>query len=253
MNSSARRLKIYDMLLENETVDVSELSKLFGVSPMTIRRDLAIYEKQGMITTTYGGAYLNTFPEADNDIPSAAIQLDDATRRIGTATARLLNNGDTVFINGGDTTLGLVYGIRNLKLRVVTNSITAANILRTFPKIELIMAPGTYHDDYQSFLSSSTIAFIRQFNFDAAVICTEYIDYIAGLTSDHETDVHLKATAMDNAKRNIVLIRSENIGQVAFAQVTSLRKIDYMVTDNAVSEDLKKTFEQRGVKVVAEN
>ncbi len=57
--SAERRRRIYDILLDEKSVEVNELSKFFDVSTMTIRRDLAIFEKQGIVSTNYGGAQLN--------------------------------------------------------------------------------------------------------------------------------------------------------------------------------------------------
>ena len=59
MNAAERRMEIFRLLQENQSVEVIELAARFDVTPMTIRRDLAVFEKQGLITTNYGGAYLN--------------------------------------------------------------------------------------------------------------------------------------------------------------------------------------------------
>lgn len=250
MNSSERRLKIYNILMENKTVDVSELSAHFDVSPMTIRRDLAIYEKQGILTTTYGGAYLNRdIPSGINISPDGS-QFDDNARKIGIAAGKLLKSGDSVFLDSGDMTTGIVHGIKNLRLTVMTNSLAAANILRTFSKVELLMAPGTYQEDICGFSGSSTIAFIRKYNFDVAVINGEKLDTAYGLTVKNETSAHLKATALDCAKRNIVMIKSDDIDDSAFAQVTALRKINHIVTDRGLSDDVKGALEQRGPQVI---
>ena len=58
MTTSQRRMRIFDIIQDNKSVEVNNLAKMFSVSTMTIRRDLAIFEKQGLITTNYGGAYL---------------------------------------------------------------------------------------------------------------------------------------------------------------------------------------------------
>ncbi|MEA4853738.1 MAG: DeoR/GlpR family DNA-binding transcription regulator [Christensenella sp.] len=247
MNSTERRLKIYDILVEKETIDVGELSQHFGVSPMTIRRDLAIFEKQGVLTTTYGGAYLNQ--TAPDNIGGAVSQLDDNTRRIGMSAMRLVKNGDHIFIDSGAMTAGIAYGIRNLRVTVITNSLTAANILRAYPKIELIMAPGGYNDDLGGFVSSATISFIRHYNFDLSILNGDHLDTGYGLTAENETDAHLKATAIDSSKKTAVMIKSDDIGEAAFAQVVALRRIDYVVTDRGISADDQAAIEQRGPQV----
>ena len=231
-------------------MDVGELSQHFGVSAMTIRRDLAIFEKQGVLTTTYGGAYLNQSAPDNVSISPVASQFDDNARRIGAAAAKLIKPGDHIFLDSGDMTAGIVYGIKGLRVTVVTNSLAAANILRAYPKVELVMAPGTYNDNLGGFASSSTIAFIRRYNFDLAVLQGDNLDTGYGLTVEDETDAHLKATAIDCSRRTAVMIKSDNIGEAAFAQVAGLRKIDYVVTDRGISSDDRASIEQRGPQVV---
>ncbi len=249
MTTSERRLKIYNMLLEKEIVDVSELSQYFDVSPMTIRRDLAVYERQGILTTTYGGAYLNRDIASAVDF-SAPSDIDDGMRKIGLTAAHLLKNGDNVFIDAGRTTLGIVYGIRNLRLRVVTNSLIAANILRTFSKIELMMLPGAYNEGLSGFLSSSTISHVRKFSFDAALLSGCCLNASFGFTTENETDAHLKATAIDCAKKSIALVHGGDIDRAAFAQVASLRKLDHTVTDKSAPESVVSELEKRGCHIL---
>lgn len=250
MNSSERRLEIYNILIEEKSVDVNELSQQFDVSPMTIRRDLAMYEKQGILTTTYGGAFLNQDAVQLDVLPFMQSRIDVSARKIGDATCCQLMNGDTVFLDGGLVTLGVAHSMKNLKLTVVTNSLDAANILRTFPRIKLIMAPGTYHQELNRFVSSSTIAFIRQFSFNTAIINGEYLDTAYGVTVEDETDAHLKATAVESSKKSIVVMNSGNIGNIAFAQAVPLRRIQKVVTDQGINSEDFHALEQRGIQVI---
>lgn len=250
MNSSERRLEIYNILFEEKSVDVQELSQRFGVSPMTIRRDLAMYEKQGILTTTYGGAFLNQDAVQLDVLPFMQSRIDVSARKIGEAVCRQLLNGDTVFLDSGLATLGVAHSMNNLKLTVVTNSLDAANVLRTFPRIKLIIAPGTYDQELNCFLSSSTIAFIRQFSFNIAIIDGEYLDTAYGVTVEDETDAHLKATAVESSKKNIVVMSSANIGNTAFAQAVPLRRIQKVITDQGIAGEDYSALEQRGIQVI---
>ena len=89
MTTSQRRMRIFDIIQDNKSVEVNNLAKMFSVSTMTIRRDLAIFEKQGLITTNYGGAYLNQGTSMD-----ASFSLKSG-QRIGTQGLEL-ERGATV-------------------------------------------------------------------------------------------------------------------------------------------------------------
>lgn len=250
MNSTDRRLKIFDILQKKESIEVGELSALFDVSPMTIRRDLAIFEKQGLLTTTYGGAYLNNAAVPSVSVLPSASQDEDAVRGIGLAAAKLLKSGDRIFLDAGEVAGSLIYGLSGMRLTVMTNSLSAANMLRTFANLRLVMMPGDYREELRGFLSSATIAFIRNYNFDFAFIDGACLDPNAGLTARNETEAQFKATAIDCANCSVVMVKSENIGQIEFAQAGPLRKITYAITDENVLPQQVSALEKRGISVI---
>ncbi|MEA4938379.1 MAG: DeoR/GlpR family DNA-binding transcription regulator [Christensenella sp.] len=251
MNSYERRLEIYRKLLEEEYLDVNELAQLFDVTPMTIRRDLALYEKQGILKTAYGGAYLNQEAVVPDALPLVQSRLDLSSRKIGEAACSLLTNGNSIFIDSNILPYSVVMGLGNLRLTVVTTSLDVANVLRTYSKIKLIVAPGTYSSDLGGIVSSVTITFLRQYSFDFAFIGGKNLDVTFGLTVEDETDAHLKATVADNTKHTVILMDSDSIGTSAFAQAVPLRRIHTIITDANLSEEYRAAFEHRGIQLIA--
>lgn len=249
MTSYERRLEIFDILRENKTVDVNRLADHFGVSTMTIRRDLATFEKEGLITTTYGGAVLNREVQELDAAPSLQSKVDLTARKIGSAACRLLTNGDTVFLDTGSLAVAAALSMGERTLTVVTNSLDAANVLRNFPRVRLIIAPGVFNDVRGGMLGSHTISFLRQFHFDATILCGEYLDTSFGLSVEDETDAHLKATAIDCAASNIILINGQDLGRTAFAQAVAWRRIQSIITDENADPAMLDAIEKRGVDV----
>ncbi len=249
MNSSERRLEIFDLLLKNRTVDVGQLAEKFEVSTMTIRRDLAIYEKQGLLTTTYGGAVLNKEAVDLDAAPMLQSRFDLQTRKIGDAACRRLENGSFIFLDTGILAVAAALSMGDMALTVVTNSLDAANILRTFPRIKLMLTPGTFDEEHGGLISSSTIAYLRQFHFDSAILSSDYLDVTFGVSVEEETDAHIKSTVVECADSNIVLISSENIGKTAFAQAIPWRKMQLVITDENASPEALGSIEKRGVAV----
>ena len=83
MQSSDRRMSIYAILQQDKKVVVNELAAKFAVTKMTIRRDLSFFEKQGIVKTTYGGAYLTSGASAGHSFLLNSIQMDDDKHLIG--------------------------------------------------------------------------------------------------------------------------------------------------------------------------
>ncbi len=251
MTTYERRLEIYKKLLEEEYLDVNQLAVLFDVTPMTIRRDLAIYEKQGILTTAYGGAYLNQDAVAADSIPLIQSRLDLTARKLGDAACTFLKNGDAIFIDAHPLPFSIVFWLNNLRLTVVTNSLDVANVLRTYSRIKLMIAPGTYSAEQGCITGSAAISFLRGFSFDHAFLGGANVDINFGLTVDDETDAHLKATVSDNTKHTVIMINHDRIGKSAFAQAVPLRRIQTIITENSLSKEHKNAFEHRGIRLVS--
>ena len=146
MNSTKRRMEIFNILQKEQSVKVLDLAEIFEVSLMTIRRDLALFEKQGLITTNYGGAYLNSKSAIEPSFSLKSSQMTDKKQLIGYEAAKLVEEGDTIIVDCGTTTLQMVKYIQDKKLTVITNSWPVVNYLGNNPKIKLILAPGEYNE-----------------------------------------------------------------------------------------------------------
>ncbi|HHY79808.1 MAG TPA: DeoR/GlpR transcriptional regulator, partial [Thermoanaerobacter sp.] len=122
MFGEERRLKIAEIISKDKSISVSELSKLFNVSESTIRRDLHVLEEKGFIQRTHGGAILN----AGTHYEPAFFEKEDveleAKRKIGKIAASMIEEGDSIILDAGTTTLEIARNLKNMKLTVVTNS-----------------------------------------------------------------------------------------------------------------------------------
>ena len=250
VTTAERRKRIYDILCADKTVEVNDLSKRFEVSTMTIRRDLAIFEKQGIITTNYGGAYLN---EGTAIEPSFAMKANlqlDSKRAMGAAAATLLENGDSIFLDCGTTTLRICDFMPNLKLQIMTNSLVACNMLKTFPKLKLIIMPGVYSDTSVGFLGAMTAEYIRRFNLDKAFIGTDGVDVAHGVTVPDETDAMVKAAILRAARQRILLAGQEKLGKAFMAKFAEMADIHILITDAAENDERLTPIRAAGVKVM---
>ena len=188
ISTSERRIEIFNLIEKNKTVEVNDLATLFSVSTMTIRRDLAILEKQGIITTNYGGAFLNQGRAIEPGFALKYGQLPEIKERIGAQAAMLIQNGDSIFIDCGTTTMYIAKYLQTKKLTVMTNSLAVSNLLQAYSKIKLIMAPGVYDDKSAGFLGPMTIDFLHKYNVDKAFVGTQGFDVENGATVPDEID-----------------------------------------------------------------
>ncbi|HFP9268551.1 TPA: DeoR/GlpR family DNA-binding transcription regulator [Klebsiella michiganensis] len=137
MQSSNRRMSIYAILQQDKKVVVNDLAEKFGVTKMTIRRDLSFFEKQGIVKTTYGGAYLTHGASVEPGFQLQSIQMADDKHLIGQKAAEQVEDGDTIIIDCGTTPLALANFIFDKKIMVITNSIPVVNLLKGRKKYQV--------------------------------------------------------------------------------------------------------------------
>src|SRR5262245_8302929 len=129
-----RRQRILRVAESQQRVTVEGLAKLFAVSPVTIRTDLAWLEQNGLITRTHGGA-VPTVPQRVDLAFAAREQVQQNEKeRIGAAAARLIQNGESVALDASTTALCLARNLRGSKeITVITNGIRVAEEIANYP------------------------------------------------------------------------------------------------------------------------
>ncbi|MEA5017967.1 MAG: DeoR/GlpR family DNA-binding transcription regulator [Erysipelotrichaceae bacterium] len=237
MNSHQRRIAIYDRLVSNKTVEVNDLALEFQVSTMTIRRDLLLFEKQGLVTTTYGGAYLNQGMTAEASFSLKTTQMIKEKISIGHYAATLINENDTIIIDSGSTTLQLAKNIPNVKLTVITNSWPIVNFLGNNNKVKLILAPGEYNSVSAGVLDSKTIAFFNSLNADKAFLSTQAFDFKRGLTVPDPIDAEVKKSMLNAAKSSYLLLDHSKIGQTYLSKHAELIDFDQVIVDKEIDNN----------------
>ena len=206
INSAKRRMEIFSILQKDRSVKVMDLAETFSVSLMTIRRDLALFEKQGLITTNYGGAYLNSKSAIEPSFSLKSSQMTDKKQLIGYNAAKLVEDGDTIIIDCGTTTLQMAKYLQDKKLTVITNSWPVVNYLGNNSKIRLILAPGEYNDVSAGAISDLTINFFTNFHVDKVFMGSHGCGIKSVATVPEIMDANVKRSLLHAAKQKILLL-----------------------------------------------
>lgn len=250
MKKGERLGAIYDLIHEKEYLTISELSEKFQVSTMTIRRDLAKMEKQGIVTTNYGGAVLNkgVASEPSFDIKSGWAQ--QFKEQIAYEASFLVNDGDSVYIDCGTTTLELVKYITGKTITLITNSCRVISEIQDFSKVRVLLAPGEYDPISEGALSSSTINFMQNYVIDKAFISTQGVDLAGGVTVPTDNDAQVKKAVMRKAKRKILLADHTKFGHTFFAKHGELSEFDAIITDDQIDEEIYEQMHRKKINLI---
>src|SRR3982750_2117007 len=168
---------------------VSALAVSFGVSEMTVRRDLRVLAGDGKLERVRGGAVDTGLEE-----PFALIEVErfDIKDRIGTAAAAMVEDGMTVMIDIGTSTLQMARHLHGHKVTVITTNLAVFEELLPDPDIELVLPGGTVRRNYRSLVGVLAEDSLRQLKSDIAFLGTSGVDLEMGVWDTTMVEVPIK-------------------------------------------------------------
>ncbi len=248
-----RQTHILDALHQDGRVDVNSLAVTFGVSAQTIRRDLAEMEKRHLLQRTHGGAILPT-PSSKYDATFSERQTRhiQEKQRIGTLVSDIVNDGETLVIDAGTTTLEVARKLQHKQdLTVVTNALNICAVLSEAPGIELFVPGGQYLGSNRTLVGSSAEAAIRQFNFDKAIIGTSAVDFDRNtLCMPNLPEARIQQAIVSVAKTIVVVADHSKFGHNAFVASIALDHVDMVVSDAQLSVEYQQALEAFQITVM---
>ncbi|WP_243369256.1 DeoR/GlpR family DNA-binding transcription regulator [Microvirga solisilvae] len=247
---SPRQQEIIGIARLQGRVNVDELASRLDVTQQTIRKDLNDLCEQRLMTRVHGGAVIasgveNVAYEARRLIAQAEKQA------IGAATAKLIPNNSSLFINIGTTTEEVARALQDHEgLLVITNNLNVATILYRHPRIEVIMTGGPVRRADGAVIGGAAVDFVRQFKVDYAVIGTSAIDEDGSLLDFDVREVRVSRAIIDNARKVVLVADHLKAERSAPVRIGHLREIDIFVTDTLASAQLRDICETSQIQVV---
>lgn len=231
MKREDRRQAIMDMLVSDRGVDLDALAARFGVSRMTIHRDLDDMEQAGLLRKVRGGATLEAGTELESDFRIRALQDGEAKARMARAALNLVEPGMTVMVNDGSMAALLGASlVARAPLTVISNNAAVIDRLREAPRVTLIALGGIYNAKFNGFFGMVTESALAGLKADLAFISTPAV---AGLTAFHMNDdaVRAKRAMMHAAERRVLLVNHARFGRTALHALAPLTDFHTVITD----------------------
>ena len=245
-----RRELIRSLVKEEGIVRVEDLRLNLKVSVATIRRDLEILEENGKLQRVHGGAVTmeNRLDEAVFEDKTNQARTEKS--RIAEEACKLIGAGDSIYLDGGSTTLGLARLLKDrTDLTLVTNSLKAASELAdSGPKVLLI--GGELRRISQTMVGPLTSGVLSQVHVDKAFMGTMGFCLKTGLTTTDPNEAYVKNLVAEQAGQVVLMADSSKADKVSFARVSDWDAIDVVVTDDQLPKLFAKTLRKRGLKVL---
>ena len=227
-------------------LSVQEAADILDSSPITVRRDMDELAEEHRIARVRGGA------KSILPAPAQPLEQSHDTKRqqhtaekhyIAQRAAALIDNGDTVFIGAGSTCELVGSYIEGKTVRVITNSLTAFEIVKSVPHIEVLLLGGLYRPKTNVFYGPITESTLETINLDKVFFSVNGIEGSA--ITGHNTEIaNLQRIAFNRSKKRYILADSSKFGRSDYFTFYDLRRIDALITDPGITEEQLKEYSE---------
>ncbi len=250
-NATQRAEVILGLVRDGEECSVSDLSVRFGVSEMTVRRDLDALAAEGRVVRTHGGATAASGVVFEFRFLERAREHRVAKRQIAAKAASLVTDGMTIMLDSGTTTLALAEALRGKRdLTVITTSLPIASALQYSDAIDVVLLGGHLRRDAPDLSGALTLQGLEGLHADAAFVGVDALG-VDGTTYSHSIEVaHLIASMAAAADVVYVVADSSKIGRASLAKSGSLSEWDALITDPDLDAAKARELKKHGVKVI---
>ncbi|HEX2848493.1 MAG TPA: DeoR/GlpR family DNA-binding transcription regulator [Chitinophagaceae bacterium] len=227
----------------------STLSVDIQVSEDTIRRDLLELAEEGKLIKVHGGALSRSFSQVH--IPSNGVYSQQHKMKIAQKAIGLIDNGMFVLTGGGTTIVEMARLLPSqLKATFISGSIAAILEYMDHPNIEVILIGDKISKSSKITVGSEAIAKIRQIKADICFLGTNAIDLQHGITDNDWEVVQLKKAMIEASRKVVCLSIAEKINTYQPIQISTLDKIDILITELDASDPLLKPYADAGIQVL---
>jgi len=234
-----RRQQILQMLKENSKIMVPDLCEHFGVSPATVRNDLRDLESTGELKRTHGGAIPVGKASFELNSLEKEVAHRDRKQRIAGFAATLIEDGDTIALDTGTTTLELAKIIFSKHdLTVVTNDLKIASCLENESNANVVLVGGILRKGFHCTTGPSVQSQLAEYNVDKAFMAANAISLEKGFTTPGIDLAEVKKTMISIASEVIFLVDSSKFGRISFINVAHLQDVDKIITDEDVGKNI---------------
>jgi DeoR family transcriptional regulator, aga operon transcriptional repressor len=246
-----RQKQILSLLGRQGRLSVAEIVEQFSISEATARRDLETLAAQGKVQRVHGGVI--AVEQAPPELPILERENEQIAEkeRIGWAAARLVGDGETVFLGSGTTVLEVARNLRDRKkLTAVTNSLPVLNMLAGQKEITVISLGGMLRESELSFIGHITEQALAELRVDKVFIGTRGLSLEHGLTNDFLQETLTDRAILKIGREVIVVADYSKINRVSTALLAPLQVMNRFVTDSNADKKFLQALKKKRIQVV---
>lgn len=249
MQTQARRDRLVEIIRLSGFASLLNLAKEVKVSESTVRRDLDYLEDSGVAKRTHGGVFYTGPSPKSPHFDRRQSQQWEQKKQIARAAADLIQDGETVLLDGGSTTYELAQQLVGRPLQVVTNSFPVAMLFMTSEAADLVFIGGYVHGKTGVCIGPYAREAIEGLNVERALLSVAGINE-KGFYNSNLLLVETERAMMASADKVVILADSTKFDRSSLAQLCPFEEVDTLVADDQLSETWQERVKQAGIQLV---
>ena len=249
MQTQARRDRLVEIIRLSGFASLLNLAKEVKVSESTVRRDLDYLEESGVARRTHGGVFYTGPSPKSPHFDRRQNQRWEEKKQIARAAADLIQDGETVLLDGGSTTYELAQQLVGRPLQVVTNSFPVAMLFMTSDAADLVFIGGYVHSKTGVCIGPYARDAIESLNVERALLSVAGINE-KGFYNSNLLLVETERAMMASADEVVILADSTKFDRSSLAQLCPLGEVDTLVADDQLPERWQERVTQAGIRLV---
>jgi len=251
MLSEERRTRIVHLIRQNGKVQVKDLGKEFQISEVTIRNDLKELENRGLVQRVHGGALPPDTVIVEPSLQERIRSHAEEKRRIGAAAAELIEDGDSIILDSGSTTLEIAKRLKGKKnLKVITNGVYIAMELLGVQGVQLILLGGLLRENSFSVVGHFAESMLEHLSADKLFIAADGCDIEFGLSTPNLEESRVNQVMARIARQKILVADSSKFGKRSLSRIVSLLEMDKVITDIALPQQFQVELGSKGIELI---
>jgi len=249
----SRTEEIAVLIEKNGKLTLRELSKIFpNVSDMTIRRDLMQLEKENRIIRIRGGAMsvMEVQKRSGEAYAQKSTLNTDAKKTIAKKTVSLIDEGVSLFLDGGTTSMYLAKELPDKPCHIFTNGIAVAAELAHKKQPSVVLVGGDLIKENLSTASPYTKIFLENTNFALAIISASAFSFAHGFSCLGQVEADLLKYILNKAKMVYMMLDTSKIDKIMPYTFAYPEDIDVLITDDYLPANVKAVFEEKNIVVI---
>lgn len=250
MFAEERKQQIIELINRKKKVTVKDLCTRFGASPGTIRNDLADLEKHDLLSRTHGGAISIAKMSFEQKSIEKVIKHQNEKMAIARLALDMIEDGDTIALDTGSTTLELAKLLTNKQsLTVVTNDLAIALTLDEYSSATVLFIGGVIRKGFHCSVGPAAISELSDVRVDKAFLAANGVAIGTGLSTPDINTAQVKRELIRIADEVTLLCDSSKAGRTSFMRFADFSDLDVMITDSNLPDQIKQAIEEAGVRV----